>query len=243
MTCPCPQCGRANPIGVMTCSSCQASLARLCPQCEFQNPGNFRFCGNCGANLISPTQPGNTPRASVMPDALAEKIARVGKQVEGERRNVTVLFADLSGYTSISERLDPEQVYELINSTLHAFTEEIYKHEGTLDKVIGDGLMALFGAPIAHEDDPARAVRAAFGMHEAIRRINADLESRLGITLKVRIGLNTGLVVVGSIGSDLRMEYTALGDTVNVASRLENAAEPGTILVSRSVYEPTKPLF
>ncbi|MBI5301894.1 MAG: tetratricopeptide repeat protein [Chloroflexi bacterium] len=178
-----------------------------------------------------------------MPVSLAEKIARVGKQVEGERRNVTVLFADLSGYTSISERLDPEQVYELIDSTLRAFTEEIYKHEGTLDKVMGDGLMALFGAPIAHEDDSARAVRTAFGMQDALRRINADLESRLGITLQVRIGLNAGLVVVGSIGSDLRMEYTALGDTVNVASRLQNAGEPGTILVSRAVYEPTNPLF
>lgn len=178
-----------------------------------------------------------------MPDALAQKISSVGKQIEGERRNVTVLFSDISGFTAISEKLDPEQVYEFIDNTLKAFTEEIYKHEGTIDKVMGDGIMALFGAPIAHEDDPARAIRAALGMQDALKRINADLEPRLGISLRVRIGLHTGTVVVGSIGSDLRMEYTALGDTVNVASRLQSVAEPGSVLVSRSVYEATKPLF
>jgi len=178
-----------------------------------------------------------------MPDALAQKISSVGKQIEGERRNVTVLFSDISGFTAIAEKLDPEHVYEFIDSTLKAFTEEIYKHEGTIDKVMGDGVMALFGAPIAHEDDPARAIRAALGMQDALKRINADLEPRLGISLRVRIGLHTGTVVVGSIGSDLRMEYTALGDTVNVASRLQGVAEPGTILVSRPVYEATKPLF
>jgi class 3 adenylate cyclase/tetratricopeptide (TPR) repeat protein len=178
-----------------------------------------------------------------IPVLLAEKITNAGKQIEGERRTVTVLFSDISGYTAISEKLDPEQVYDIIDGTLKAFSDEIYKHEGTIDKLMGDGMMALFGAPIAHEDDPARAVRAALGMQDALRRINVDLEERLGITLKVRIGLNSGLVVVGSIGSDLRMEYTALGDTVNVASRLQSVAEPGTILVSRSVYEQVQPLF
>lgn len=248
MTVPCPKCGNANPVGVGICAVCKTSLTRTCASCSFANPGNLRFCGNCGASLLgvnpTPANPENRERVpEQIPETLAEKIIRVGKQVEGERRNVTALFADISGYTSLSERLDPEQVYELIDSTLRAFTAEIYKHEGTLDKVMGDGLMALFGAPIAHEDDQARAVRAALGMQNALKRINADLQARLGITLKIRIGLNSGLVVVGSIGSDLRMEYTALGDTVNVASRLQSAAEPGTILVSRSVYEPTKPLF
>jgi class 3 adenylate cyclase/tetratricopeptide (TPR) repeat protein len=178
-----------------------------------------------------------------MPAVLAEKITGARKQIEGERRTVTVLFSDISGYTGIAEKLDPEQVYEFIDSTLKAFADEIYRHEGTIDKLMGDGLMALFGAPIAHEDDPARAVYAALGMQDALRRINVDLAERLGITLKVRIGLNSGLVVVGSIGSDLRMEYTALGDTVNVASRLQSVAEPGTIVTSRSVYDQTKPLF
>ncbi|MCI0475018.1 MAG: tetratricopeptide repeat protein [Anaerolineales bacterium] len=248
MTNRCPKCGHTNPDGVPVCAQCASPLMQPCINCGFENPANFKFCGNCGAKLdaASAQTPALEPRSHIaapIPDALAQKISSVGKQLEGERRNVTVLFSDISGFTTIAEKLDPEQVYEFIDSTLKAFTDEIYKHEGTLDKVLGDGVMALFGAPIAHEDDPARAVRAALGMQDALKRINADLEPRLGISLRVRIGLHTGTVVVGRIGSDLRMEYTALGDTVNVASRLQSAAEPGTILVSRAVYEPTKPLF
>ena len=244
----CPKCGSHNPSGVDVCTQCAAPLARICANCGFANPINFKFCGNCGANLLGsaaarPAGEEERQRPSAIPTALAEKITRVGKQIEGERRNVTVLFCDISGFTTIAEKLDPEQVYDFIDSVRQVFTDEIYKHEGTLDKWLGDGLMALFGAPVAHEDDPARAVRTALGMQDALRRVNADLETRLGISLKVRIGLNAGTVVVGSVGSDLRMDYTALGDTVNVASRLQNVAEPGTILVSRAVYEPTKPLF
>ena len=248
MTNRCPKCGYANPLGVNVCAQCAAPLAQICSTCGFENPANFKFCGNCGAKLGPAPARVSAPDsrahiAAPIPDALAQKISSVGKQIEGERRNVTVLFSDISGFTAIAEKLDPEQVYDFIDATLKAFTGEIYKHEGTIDKVLGDGIMALFGAPIAHEDDPARAVRAALGMQDALRRINADLEPRLGIALRVRIGLHTGSVVVGSIGSDLRMEYTALGDTVNVASRLQSVAEPGTILVSRAVYEPTQPLF
>jgi class 3 adenylate cyclase/Tfp pilus assembly protein PilF len=238
----CPKCGYENVGGVNVCGQCAAPLVRACPACDFENPGNFKFCGNCGTGLdAAPAHAPSTesrPRAPApIPAQLAEKITSAGKQIEGERRTVTALFSDISGYTAISEKLDPEQVYDIIDSTLKAFSDEIYKHEGTIDKVLGDGMMALFGAPIAHEDDPARAVRAALGMQDALRRVNVDLEERFGITLKVRIGLNSGLVAVGSIGSDLRMEYTALGDTVNVASRLQSVAEPGTVLVSRSVYE------
>jgi class 3 adenylate cyclase/predicted ATPase len=244
----CPKCGHDNPPSVNVCGQCATPLAPVCPHCGFENPANFRFCGNCGTKLDAVPARVSLPEprihtAAPIPDALAQKISNVGKQIEGERRNVTVLFSDISGFTAIAEKLDPEQVYDFIDGTLKAFTAEIYKHEGTLDKVLGDGIMALFGAPIAHEDDPARAVRAALGMQDALKRINAELEPRLGISLRVRIGLHTGTVVVGNIGSDLRMEYTALGDTVNVASRLQSAAEPGTILVSRAVYEPTKPLF
>ena len=246
---PCPKCGHENPIGVDVCSACATPLSRVCQNCGFQSPANFKFCGNCGANFSGataarPTTEETRQRAAIaIPIPLAEKISRVGKQIEGERRNVTVLFADVSGFTTISEKLDPEDVYSLVDTMQKAFLDEIYKHEGTLDKFLGDGVMALFGAPVAHEDDPARAVRTALGMQDALKRINEEVESRLGISLKVRIGLNSGTVVVGSIGSDLRMDYTALGDTVNVASRLETVAEPGTILVSRPVYEQTKPLF
>jgi class 3 adenylate cyclase/tetratricopeptide (TPR) repeat protein len=247
MTNSCPQCGYANPNDATRCAQCDSPLTQTCAQCGFENPGSFKFCGNCGTKLqAAPARVTLETRGhsvAPVPDALAQKISTLGKQLEGERRNVTVLFSDISGFTTIAEKLDPEQVYELIDTTLQAFTDEIYRYEGTIDKVLGDGVMALFGAPIAHEDDPARAIRAALGMQDALKRINADLEPRWGVTLRVRIGLHTGPVVVGRLGSDLRIEYTALGDTVNVASRLQTAAEPGTILVSRAVYQATQALF
>lgn len=248
MTSQCPKCGYENVVGVDVCGRCAAPLARTCGSCGFKNPTNFRFCGNCGAVLAAPglrstSEESRNRLQSSIPPALAEKITEARKQIEGERRTVTVLFADISGFTPLSEKLDPEEVYNLIDSTLKAFIDEIYKHEGTLDKFMGDGVMALFGAPVAHEDDSARAVRAALGMQTALAHINEDLETRLGVPLRVRIGLNSGTVVVGSVGTDLRMDYTALGDTVNVASRLQGVAEPGTILVSRPVYEECKPLF
>jgi predicted ATPase/class 3 adenylate cyclase len=244
----CPQCGSENPVGTRVCMQCASSLVRTCPNCGFDNPTNFRFCGNCGNHLLgTPATPFDETQMervySAIPPGLAEKISRAGKQLEGERRQVTVLFADLSGFTAASEKLDPEQVYEFVDSLLKAFIDEIYRHEGTLDKFMGDGVMALFGAPVAHEDDPARALRAALGMQIALRRLSDELESRLGVSLKMRVGLNTGTVVVGSVGSNLRMNYTALGDTVNVAARLQTLAEPGTILVSRPIYEATRPLF
>jgi len=222
-------------------------MSTQCATCGFSNPSNFKFCGNCGAALNADSS--RTPtterlgRLSAIPSALAEKIALESKRIEGERRQVTVLFADVSGFTSISEKLDPEQVYEIADAVTKAFVDQIYAHEGTLDKFMGDGVMALFGAPVAHEDDPARAVRAALEMQDALRKIAQDFQARLNIPLKVRIGLNTGTVIVGSVGSDLRMDYTAIGDTVNVASRLQSVAEPGTILVSRSLYDLTQPLF
>ncbi len=179
----------------------------------------------------------------VMPGPLVDKILNASKHIEGERRTVTILFSDVVGFTSISEKLDPETVYNIIDASVSAFRDEIYLHEGTLDKFMGDGVMALFGAPVMHEDDPTRAVRCALGMQAALKRINDEMVTRHGITLQMRIGLNLGTVVVADIGADLRMNYTALGDTVNVASRLQSVAEPGTILVSRAVYEQTRAMF
>ncbi len=245
----CPKCGYVNPGGLEVCRQCASPLARVCPSCGFESPANFKYCGNCGTALVGQGRSivaNEDVRSRVptpIPAELAEKISRVGKQIEGERRTVTILFADISGFTSLSETLDPEQVYSLVDTTLKAFTSEIYKHEGTLDKFLGDGVMALFGAPVAHEDDPTRAVLTALGMQTELQRINKDLERRLGVSLKVRIGLNSGTVVVATVGSDFRMNYTALGDAVNVASRLQTLAEPGAILVSRPVYEQTRSIF
>ncbi len=245
----CSKCGYDNPSAVPVCVACAAPLANLCPHCGFENPKGFKFCGNCGANLLTAALLSGSDEETVrrlqgyIPNHLVEKILRVGKQIEGERRTVTVLFSDIVGFTSISERLDPEQVYALIDTCVAAFRDEIYKHEGTLDKFMGDGVMALFGAPVAHEDDPARAVRCALGMQETLKRINEDLVKPHGMSLQVRIGLNLGTVIVGDIRSDLRMNYTALGDSVNVAARLQAVADPGAILASRAVYEHTRTLF
>jgi class 3 adenylate cyclase/tetratricopeptide (TPR) repeat protein len=172
---------------------------------------------------------------SYTPKHLAEKILAARTTIEGERKQVTVLFADVKGFTSISEKLDPEEVQTLISECLVFFTEEIHRYEGAIAQFLGDGVMALFGAPIAHEDAPQRALYAALAIRERLREYSEKLKKQ-GIDFNMRIGLNTGLVVVGRIGDDLTMEYTAMGDTVNLASRMESTAQPGTIQVSENTY-------
>lgn len=249
MTTRCSKCGHENPASVGICVNCAAPLVNLCPNCSFENPPGHKFCGNCGANLLTATLARGTDGQVLqrmqthLPDDLIDKVLRAGKQIEGERRNVTILFADIVGFTSLSERLDPEQVFAIIDQVQKAFLAEIFAHEGWFDKFLGDGLMAIFGAPVAHEDDPARAIRAALGMRQALKRINQDLERRLGIRLRIRLGLNDGSVVVANMGSDLRMNYTPLGDAVNVASRLQTMAEPGTLLVSQAVHDQCSSQF
>jgi class 3 adenylate cyclase/tetratricopeptide (TPR) repeat protein len=152
--------------------------------------------------------------------------------MEGERKRVTVLFVDVSGFTALSESLDPEQVHELMTRAFELMLAEVHRYEGTVNQFLGDGIMALFGAPIAHEDHARRAILAALGIRDALDAYHRELESRRGINFRVRQGVNSGLVVVGSIGQDLRMDYTAVGDTTNVAARLLQAAAPGRIVIS-----------
>jgi hypothetical protein len=148
---------------------------------------------------------------SYTPPHLAEKILTSRTALAGERKQVTVLFADVSGFTSISEQLDPEEVYHLMNRAFELMLGEVHRYEGTINQFLGDGVMALFGAPIAHEDHAQRAVHAALGMQRVLQGYGAELHRTRGITFRVRMGLNTGLVVVGSIGDNLRMDYTAVG--------------------------------
>jgi class 3 adenylate cyclase/tetratricopeptide (TPR) repeat protein len=231
------------------CAQCAAPLTNLCPSCGFENPPGFKFCGSCGASLVASTLPQDQRAATLkrlqahIPSDLVDKILRVGQQFEGERRSVTILFTDVVGFTTLSEKLDPEQVFTIIEQVQQAFLAEIYTHEGWFDKFLGDGLMAIFGAPVAHEDDAVRAVRAALGMQSSLRRINDELDPALNVMLRIRIGLNAGTVVVATMGSDMKLNYTPLGDAVNVASRLQSIAEPGTVVVSRAVYEQSRPLF
>ena len=173
--------------------------------------------------------------ASYTPKHLAERILTSKSAVEGERKQVTVLFVDVSGFTSIASSLDPEEVHALMTRAFELMLAEVHRYEGTVNQFLGDGIMALFGAPIAHEDHAQRAVHAALGIRAALDGYRAELHEERGIEFQVRQGLNTGLVVVGSIGSDLRMDYTAVGDTTNVAARLLQAAAPGQVVISEAV--------
>ena len=232
------------------CEECGATLDVVCPACGASVPTGKKFCGACGAALAAPvplaspaaTARFESPRAYT-PAHLAERILKDRAALSGERKQVTVLFADVSGFTSISERLDPEEVHALINRAFEVMLAEIHRYEGTVNQFLGDGLMALFGAPIAHEDHAQRAAHAALAMQQALSRDRDELERTRGIAFRVRMGLNTGLVVVGAIGDNLRMDYTAVGDTTNTAARMQQLAEPGTIVVAEAARKLIAPYF
>src|SRR5262249_27585344 len=219
----CPRCQHENRFGAKFCEECATPLARACSNCGKQLSATARFCDECAHPVAGPT-PGDRFASpdSYTPQHLAEKILTSRAALEGERKQVTVLFVDVSGFTSLSERLDPEEVHRLMRRAFDLMLAEVHRYEGTVNQFLGDGIMAPFGAPIAHEDHARRAVHAALGVALVLDEYRRELAPR-GITFRVRQGLNTGLVVVGSIGSDLRMDYTAVGDTTNVAARLQQA--------------------
>ncbi len=225
---------------------------KTCLHCNFANPEDFRYCGNCGRLLreeypkIPPfvSSPSYHPSQTLPPEAY-ERFQAAARRARGERRDVAVLFADLVGYTAMSSRLDPEDVFFLINRYLGVLIEQVYKYGGVIDKFTGDGIMALFGAPVSHDDDAERAVRAAIEMCSALDRLGGEIRSEIGVDLQVRLGAHYGAVILGQVGVYLNeavsvIDYTAIGDTVNLASRLEHAAEPNSTLVSREVYERTR---
>src|SRR5215213_4492464 len=213
----CASCGTENPDGARFCMSCGAALERRCPSCGTPAPADARFCMSCGSALDG----------SATPSRPAAPVSVYGAALPEERRQVTVLFADLSGYTAFAERMDPEAVKSLVDRALLRLGQEVTRYGGTVDKYIGDNVMAIFGAPVAHEDDEERAVRAALGMQGAMEEINAQLTARHGASFQLRVGINTGEVLAGAIGDG----YTVIGDTVNVAARLQAAGRPGTVTV------------
>src|SRR4051812_37594813 len=198
--------------------SCGTQIERACPNCGEAAPPQARFCMSCGTALE-----GTAPPA----------VERPAEQPPEERRQVTVLFADLSGYTAVAEQMDPETVKTLVGGALRRLGQEVTRYGGTVDKYIGDNVMALFGAPVAHEDDEERAVRAALGMQKAMSEVNESLPE--GVTFALRVGLNTGEVLAGAVGDD----YTGVGDTGNVASRLQTAARPGSVTVGERTMRGT----
>ena len=232
------------------CEECGATLDAVCPACRAAVPAGTKFCGACGAPLAGsvPAAPAaasarfESPRAYT-PAHLAARILKDRAALSGERKQVSVLFADVSDFTSISERLDPEEVHALINRAFELMLAEIHRYEGTVNQFLGDGLMALFGAPIAHEDHAQRAAHAALAMQQTLARYRDELQRTRGIDFRVRMGLNTGLVVVGAIGDNLRMDYTAVGDTTNTAARMQQLAEPGAIVVAEASQKLIAPYF
>jgi class 3 adenylate cyclase/tetratricopeptide (TPR) repeat protein len=228
----CPRCQHENPTGQKFCGDCGARLAGSCPACGAANPPGQKFCGECGAAL-SPSG----PRQSVTPDAytprhLAEKILTSKDSLEGERKQVTVLFADLKGSMELLADRDPEEARKLLDPVIEHMMEAVHRYEGTVNQVMGDGIMALFGAPLAHEDHAVRACYAALRMQESVKRHAEGVFRRYGVPIEIRVGLNSGDVVVRAIGSDLHMDYTAVGQTTHLAARMEQMARPGTILLA-----------
>src|SRR5438309_900378 len=234
----CPRCRHEVPSGAKFCPECGAALPAGCVRCGRELPPSAKFCPECGqpASLApGPTAARFESPVDYTPKHLAEKILGSKDALEGERKQVTVLFADLKGSTELLADRDPEDAQRLLDPVLEQMMEAVHRYEGTVNQVMGDGIMALFGAPLAHEDHAVRACYAALRMQETLKRHAEEVRRTLGVPVHVRVGLNAGEVVVRSIGNDLHMDYTAVGQTTHLAARMEQMAMPGSILVPADV--------
>jgi len=241
----CPRCQRENPSHAKFCLGCGTGLALTCAHCGTELPADAKFCLRCGqaisawaaeqARFMSPE--------AYTPKHLAEKILTSKGALEGERKQVTVLFADLKGSMELLADRDPEEARKLLDPVLEHMMEAVHRYEGTVNQVMGDGIMALFGAPLAHEDHAVRACYAALRMQERVSRYGDEVQRSHGVPLTIRVGLNSGEVVVRSIANDLHMDYTAVGQTTHLAARMEQMAKPGSIVVSADTHKLTEGYF
>ncbi len=251
----CIICQSENSDGLKFCNECGSPLQRQCAKCGFANAPQAKFCGECGASLggetsSQPLAPNPQPPVTYTPRHLAERIraeqaaleARSG--TEGERKTITALFADLKGSTALIEGLDPEEARAIIDPALQLMMDAVHRYEGYVAQALGDGIFALFGAPIAHEDHPQRALYAALRMQEEMRRYADTLRHKGYPPLLMRVGLNTGEVVVRSIRKDdLHTDYVPVGHSTNLAARMEQLAAPGSILVTAYTHRLTDGYF
>jgi class 3 adenylate cyclase len=232
----CPRCQYENEAGAKFCEECAAPLARACTRCGRSPSPTAKFCPECAhptglSAAPPPAQQFDSPE-SYTPKDLAEKILTSKAALEGERKQVTVLFADLKGSMELLADRDPEEARKLLDPVIERMMEAVHRYEGTVNQVMGDGIMALFGAPLAHEDHAVRACYAALWMQESVKRHAEEAHRAQGTPVHIRVGLNSGEVVVRSVGSDLRMDYTAVGQTAHLAARMEQMAMPHSILLT-----------
>jgi class 3 adenylate cyclase/predicted ATPase len=246
----CLSCQHENPSGAKFCSQCGTRLALRCIKCSTELPGEAKFCLECGAPVdIQPVvQSRFVSPQSYTPKHLAEKILTSKNSLEGERKQVTVLFADMKGSMELLAHRDPEEARKLFDAVIEHMMNAVHQYEGTVNHILGDGIMALFGAPLAHEDHAVRACYAALRMQESVKRYAVEVQRTQGIPIQIRVGLNSGEVVVGAIRNDLHMDYTAIGQTAHLAARMEQMAMPGSILMTAEAlrlaesYVQVKPL-
>jgi class 3 adenylate cyclase len=248
----CPRCRHDNEVTAKFCEECATPLARACAQCGRTLSPTSKFCPECAHQTGPSSASAPTPRfgspGSYTPKHLAERILTSKAALEGERKQVTVLYADLKGSMELLADRDPEEARKLLDPVLERMMEAVHRYEGTVNQVMGDGIMALFGAPLAHEDHAVRACYAALRMQDSVKQYAEVVRRTEGVLVQIRVGLNAGDVVVRSIGSDLHMDYTAVGQTTHLAGRMEQMAAPGSILLTAEVlrlaegYVGVKPL-
>ena len=254
----CLNCGYANAADAKFCQNCGKPLEQKCQNCGTANALDARFCKSCGFRLgqseaekaasttgdsrvsLSADHARLARLAASAPAPLAAKM-RAAASLAGERRVVTCLFADVVSSTSLAEQLDPEDLTALMNQAFDQMTAAVYRYEGTIARLMGDAILAFFGAPVAHEDDPLRAVRASLDLVAAARKYAEEVRLGFGVDFALRVGLNTGPVVVGEVGTNLVYEYTAMGDAINLAARMQAAARPMGILITEHTYRFVAP--
>jgi class 3 adenylate cyclase len=250
----CPMCQFDNPEDSLFCGDCGSSLAMNCPNCGSTPPPGFKFCNKCGHDLRKPSEELPIDLSfdqkiekiqKYLPQGLAEKILSQKDRIEGERKQVTVMFCDMAGFTRLSEKLGAEDAYTIMDKVYEILIHKVHDYEGTVNEMTGDGIMALFGAPIALEDAPQRAIRSSLSIHREVAKFNDRMKQEKDTIppLKMRVGIHTGPVVVGTLGNDLRVEFKAVGDTVNLASRAEGLAKPGTTYITEDTFKLTEGFF
>jgi class 3 adenylate cyclase/tetratricopeptide (TPR) repeat protein len=228
----CLRCQHDSPQGARFCEECATPLARVCSNCGTALSATAKFCHACAHPVAAEAGTPSRSPDSYTPKHLAEKILTSKAALEGERKQVTVLFADLKGSMELLADRDPEEARKILDPVLELMMEAVHHYEGTVNQVMGDGIMALFGAPVAHEDHAVRACYAALRMQRRVTLYADEIQQQGGTPVQIRVGLNSGEVVVRAIGSDLHMDYTAVGQTTHLAARMEQIAKPGSALIT-----------